>query len=422
MLSAGRIVSLIAPAIFLLFSMSFLAAWLVDRKRRHILLLSLALFLYCAGAMSQIIGVPSDTGLNAIVSAAIYAISSSILVEGILRRIGRRHHVLLHILFLAGIVGGIYYYFYVDRNLVARIYILNFGIGALFMLTAVRILDLRSGKLPDRILFWIFLIFSIQFFCRTLLTIGADPIISRGGKDVAAVFGQTVFWLSLQVSVSVFGAALALALLATAVSDVLDDLKLQRDTDPLTQLLNRRGFDAKAAEILADPSNAPISAIVFDIDHFKSINDNFGHHMGDEVLQAMGSFVSRALKAGDIAGRLGGEEFAVLMRSTDRYGAFGFAEGLRTTLENENFHFLSGRRVTASFGIAVRRQDETLSMLLTRADILLYTAKSEGRNRSCWDQPLPSSRNPADSVPLSADSNQIIFLDRHPSRTRSGTT
>ena len=421
--SARQIVSLIAPAIFLLFSLSFLVAWLIDRERRHILLFSSALLFYGVAAVSQIMGIPSDSGLNAIVSAAIYVVSSSLLVEGILRRSGRRYHISVHVLFFMAVVGGIYYYYYIDRSLIVRIYILNFGIGALFVATAARIFDLRSGRMPDRILFWVFLAFSIQFFGRTLLTIGADPIILRGGKEAAAGFGETLFWISLQVSVSVFGAALALALLATAISDVLEDLRLQRDTDPLTGLLNRRGFDEKAAEILGNSKNAPVSAIAFDIDHFKTINDTFGHYIGDEVLQAVGSIVSRALRPGDIAGRIGGEEFVVLMRNSDRYNAFGFAESLRTAVENEHLHILSGLKVTASFGVAVRRHGETQSMLLTRADALLYSAKSQGRNRSCWDQPLKRSDEPASKQsPPNAipDSGQVIVLDTHQPRAPSG--
>jgi diguanylate cyclase (GGDEF)-like protein len=422
MLNARQIVSLIAPAIFLLFSMSFLIAWLIDRGRRHILLFSLALLLYGVAAVSQIMDIPSDTGLNAMVSAAIYVISSSLLVEGILRRIGRHYHILIHGLFFAAIVGAIYYYYYIDRSLVTRIYVLNFGIGALFVATATRMLELRFGRLPDRIFFWIFLVFSIQFFGRTLLTIGADPIIAKGGKAAAAAFGETLFWISLQVSLSVFGAALALALLATAISDVIEDLKSQRDSDPLTRLLNRRGFDTKAAEILADPKNDPVSAIMFDIDHFKSINDTFGHRIGDEILQAVGDIVSRTLKAGYIAGRMGGEEFVVVMQNSDCYDAFGFAERLRTTLANKNFHSLSGRKVTASFGIAVRRQGETSSMLFARADDLLYAAKSQGRNRSCLDQPLKLSDPLARDQPATypgANSGQVIFLEKHQPRIRS---
>ncbi|MBZ6079115.1 hypothetical protein [Microvirga puerhi] len=153
MLNARQIVSLITPAIFLLFSASFLVAWLVDRERKRILLFSVSLLLYGAAAVYQIMGIPADFGLSAMISASIYVVSSSFLVEGILRRIGKRYHQLLHVLFFITIRTGIYFYYYVDRSLKTRIYILNFGIGAFFVVTAMRVLDLRSGKLPDRILF-----------------------------------------------------------------------------------------------------------------------------------------------------------------------------------------------------------------------------------------------------------------------------
>ncbi|MBZ6079116.1 GGDEF domain-containing protein [Microvirga puerhi] len=179
-----------------------------------------------------------------------------------------------------------------------------------------------------------------------------------------------------------------MTLLATAISDVLEDLKRRRDIDPLAGLLNHRGFDAKAADILTDWKSASISAVVFDIDHFKNINDTFGHHVGDKVPPEMAHIVSCTLRGSGIAGRTGGEEFVVLLRNSNRYSAFELAERLRATLESKTFHCLSGRQVTASFGIAVRRGEEPLSMLLARADELLYTAKSQGQNRTCGDHPL----------------------------------
>jgi len=160
--------------------------------------------------------------------------------------------------------------------------------------------------------------------------------------------------------------------------------KLAR-TDDLTGLNNRRAFSSLGYQALEHSKryNRPLSVVMFDIDHFKIINDAFGHAAGDKVLQAVAAMMLQRARTTDIPGRLGGEEFAVLLPETDTDQALLFAERLRADLEQlEVSHNDRMIRFSCSFGVARRGDDvAVLDTLLMRADEALYRAKNDGRNR-----------------------------------------
>ncbi|WP_244544150.1 MULTISPECIES: GGDEF domain-containing protein [unclassified Beijerinckia] len=327
------------------------------------------------GTLCQILAVPAAPGPNAVVSAFIYTISVLTFNEGLLIRSSKHTPWLAQCGILFLIVAGTAYFFYVDRNVWIRVYILNFGFGLICLVTAWRVRALRLGQMTERILFWTLLIFSIQFILRTLLT--QQFIVPD-----ATAFGLSPFWLALQYSLAVLGVALALALLGVAVGDVIEDLRRERAIDSLTGLLNRRGFQEGAAPCMHDPRSLPLSVVVADIDHFKQINDALGHAAGDEVLRTLGKVIRQAARRIDLCGRLGGEEFVLLLPNCDAEGAAAFAERLRAAISATRFAGLPDTwRVTASFGLAEKRPDESLSDLLVRADAALYRAKHAGRDR-----------------------------------------
>lgn len=157
-------------------------------------------------------------------------------------------------------------------------------------------------------------------------------------------------------------------------------LRALATTDFLTGCANRRHFmAAMEQEILrVQRTQRPLSLILFDIDHFKRINDLHGHAAGDQVLVGVTELVRSRLRATDILARHGGEEFAVLAPETDLPGALGLAEKCRLSLQG--MHFATAGEVTASFGVATRAMNESVETLFKRADISLYKAKAAGRN------------------------------------------
>lgn len=366
---------LIGPVILLVFAASFVAIWLRDRHLRYLLFFSAACLFFCLGTLSQILGVPDGHGPNAVASSLLYTLSVLLLNDGLLRRSGQRLSLVSYLVILALISGGIAYFFYVDRQLIVRIYILNFGYGLVCLATAWRLRRLRAGMFAEKVLFWILLAFSVHFFPRTVLTVG-------GVAPAAAEFGSSPFWLALQFSLAVLGVMLALALFAVTVSDMVADLRHERSVDSLTGVLNRRGFDERAQEMLAGARNWPISLILVDIDHFKTINDTFGHPAGDAVLKAFGHLLQGTMRQVDVCGRLGGEEFAYLLPNCDASGADVFAERLRESVRRHRFEGLpQTQQLTASFGVASARHGESIGELTARADAALYRAKRQGRDR-----------------------------------------
>jgi two-component system cell cycle response regulator len=166
------------------------------------------------------------------------------------------------------------------------------------------------------------------------------------------------------------------------------DLIRLATTDPLTGALNRRAFFQQAQQSCkeATVSNRPI-AIMFDVDHFKRVNDTYGHDVGDQVL----SSISRAVAAEcTVLGRLGGEEFAILLQSSNLSTGVGLAERLRAKVAGLSVQTHQGPPTTCSFGVGEWEQGESIDQLLKRADRALYEAKESGRNRVLAARPAVS--------------------------------
>lgn len=154
--------------------------------------------------------------------------------------------------------------------------------------------------------------------------------------------------------------------------------------DPLTRLPNRVALRARADALEAQAADhAGAALILLDLDHFKRINDEHGHQAGDDVLAAFGAVLADAVRGDDLAYRLGGEEFAVLVPGLDLEGAADLAQRLLHTIRRAD---LAGHRVTASAGVAVSPAQEPVSWqrLFAQADTALYRAKDDGRDRVRW--------------------------------------
>jgi diguanylate cyclase (GGDEF)-like protein len=180
--------------------------------------------------------------------------------------------------------------------------------------------------------------------------------------------------------------------------------------DPLTGLRNRRAFEEMAQrEVqLAMREDHPLTLLMMDLDHFKKLNDTWGHALGDRALRAFGGVLLTVTGSSDAVARLGGEEFAVLLPGRSARSALAVAERLRATVES--LHLSEGEelvRFTVSVGLSsLRRGEETLDAMLRRADRALYEAKRDGRNRvmlaDAASHPRPPGRAVAELHPVVA--------------------
>jgi diguanylate cyclase (GGDEF)-like protein len=163
--------------------------------------------------------------------------------------------------------------------------------------------------------------------------------------------------------------------------------------DPLTGMFNRRGFAEATSRVIEREANAgrPVTVLIFDIDHFKSINDRFGHPAGDEILKLFAAVVVNALRISDLSGRIGGEEFAALLPCSLEEGVLA-AERVREAFERSGIVDETGPvDTTVSIGVAGGPAGTELEVLLAAADTALYQAKRSGRNRVEAAEELPLS-------------------------------
>jgi diguanylate cyclase (GGDEF)-like protein len=153
--------------------------------------------------------------------------------------------------------------------------------------------------------------------------------------------------------------------------------------DPLTGVANRAEFDRTQNQFVCThlESRVPCSLIICDIDHFKKINDGFGHQAGDAVLIAFAALLKRFCRPGDLVARYGGEEFVLLCADCNNATATQRAEQIRQELESTAQPALDGKSITSSFGVTELQDGDTSETMLRRADRALYQAKEYGRNR-----------------------------------------
>ncbi|WCG84449.1 sensor domain-containing diguanylate cyclase [Pectobacterium sp. A5351] len=186
------------------------------------------------------------------------------------------------------------------------------------------------------------------------------------------------------LGISTFVSVLFLFLLWLTIGGYQRRLEQMATTDKLTGLMNRQAFDYLFRRLGAKNAlqHKSLSILLIDIDHFKRINDQYGHNVGDFVLQGVSSLLSGNTRASDQSCRWGGEEFVILLDDCDINAALQRAEALRHSIEIAPIPYREGTiQVTVSCGVAEYRAGETLSMLINRADIALYQAKQQGRNR-----------------------------------------
>jgi diguanylate cyclase (GGDEF)-like protein len=187
-------------------------------------------------------------------------------------------------------------------------------------------------------------------------------------------------WVDVMVSTTAI--AVVAHVLECRSDLLLERLRGEARTDPLTSLLNRRGFDELATRELAHAGRdgRPIALAIFDIDHFKQINDEHGHVVGDRALVHIARLLAGESRGIDVAARLGGEEFAVLMPGSDRAGGEAFAERVRHALAAYADPTLPEVRVSA--GITATDEPIDVETMLERVDCALYAAKRSGRDRT----------------------------------------
>ena len=237
----------------------------------------------------------------------------------------------------------------------------------------------RDGPLraADWLTGGLFIVSAIPMLLRALIELAA-PLIDA---EPARAFGRNLFFLTGS-GLPMIG---TIGFLLMCNDRINDELKRLAMLDPLTGVFNRRTFEERAQHVIAEAERGlyPLSLLAVDIDHFKRVNDEFGHEGGDEALRLVVALMQQTLAEGQILSRIGGEEFAVLLPGADEDEASAIAEGLRCHLESHAVD-VDGRGLHLKISVGVATLEpglENLSTLLRAADRALYAAKRAGRNR-----------------------------------------
>jgi diguanylate cyclase (GGDEF)-like protein len=195
-------------------------------------------------------------------------------------------------------------------------------------------------------------------------------------------------WMYSMVGIMFVSFCILLMYVLFTVIEMHSHVERAADVDALTGALNRRALSKHAARELAESERlgTALALVEIDLDHFKRINDTYGHGGGDATLCAFVDLAKECLRSSDVVARMGGEEFVLLLPSMNTEEAAHMAEGLRHSLEQMRVHH-EGKMivVTASAGVTERQPGDSLETMLKRSDALLYRAKEEGRNRVVVD-------------------------------------
>ncbi len=368
---------LLNPLVFLLFAAGFFAVNAV-RPSRAVLMLAIS-YLLGAGAFTVDILEQADIiQAGAIVISAVYAATAVLSAAGVacLYR-GAAPWRLFGAAFV--IHMSLYSWSYLANGYGwTSSFLANIGCGVIFSIGLVSIRN-HLPRTIDKIIFWVYFVSCLQCFVRPLLL-----AYLAVGTSSAGDFDQTIFVMALHFVVGACAVTTGMALLVACSTDIINELQQRSITDRLSGVYNRRGFEETAESTLRSRGDHEFVAVILaDIDHFKQVNDTKGHAFGDMVIAELGALFTQYADRDRIAGRIGGEEFAMLVVGEPLHAVKDLAEALRrdfSELRIETAESEGGPVFTASFGAALLQPGESLLSVIARADEALYLSKNLGRN------------------------------------------
>ena len=373
----AQILGLTAPLMAYVFSAVFVVLWWRGKLGPYVLAFGAGYAMFATGFLVTHI-LPTGSVYVFYATQAFYSAAAVLLIWGCCRRAGRPAFLGVHL--------GIYVVAFVALTAAValstdagpRLIILNTGYGAMFLVALATLLDAERRSVIDTLILWILVLHTIDFMVRPMITVLAE------GAIPVAEYRQSTYYSVINIVLMVKTLNTAIVLLAASAFDLLQAMRDRADTDGLTGLRNRTAFETAIAGPIAkaEDSGESISLIIVDIDHFKQVNDLWGHQAGDEVIANCAGLMQQMIRDHDIAGRIGGEEFCLLVRDCCPLDTVRLAERIRHAFA-ETIHPAIGdnMRLTASFGVAHLRAGENYHELFGRADAALYRAKGNGRDR-----------------------------------------
>ena len=383
MMSGQVYFALLNPAIAFTFAAVFLLLWRRIPDRRHLLLVVFA-FVACGLGfvlrdfpLFEEIATRWWSNLMFLVCAVLACASATALA-------GRDVPWMLLGLIAAAGFALFGWYLLVEPSTLARIVIMGVTMALMALTTIVSLVRIRPLALSGRIVLVAVIAGLILALVRPILTLSGALPLNDGDT-----FQQSTYWVTVQAFTPIFSGAIALLFLAAMSIDTFEQLRTEANHDYLTGLLNRRGFEKAVTTALARSGDRRPALIMGDIDNFKTINDSFGHKVGDQVIAG----VARALSSHGnalFAARVGGEEFALYYPDTVDLALNEQANRIRLAIgQVHSVGLPAGYPLTISIGVHPRAEGQTLAEMLIECDRALYLAKNTGKNRAVHSADLP---------------------------------
>ena len=352
--------------------------WLNQRELNYSLSAAIGFLLSATGFVIQDILPAWPYDLQRIFSNLCFLAGVSTLMAAPLQRRHITPSVRTLTLLITMTMAILSWYLIIQPNLVARIALVSVSLTIPVIITVAKLARIENHRYSDRLVFGVLCFTLALFILRPVLAF----LIPESFGNYTAL-EQSFYWGMVHFTYVLMTVTLAIALFVAIALDLTDELHRQANTDLLSGLLNRRGFETAANVALEHcaQNSQPAALMIADLDHFKRINDTHGHAAGDAVIESIGRRITEVAGNAAISGRLGGEEFAVLLPDHEEAAAVKIAEAIRCGFAA--YGVTISPAPTVSIGLAVSGSPAALSALLRVADQALYQAKDGGRDQVC---------------------------------------
>lgn len=372
-----QILGLLTPLMALFFAATFVMLWRIGRMKRHVLGFGIAYALSAVGFLITHF-LPADAFYLFHATQLFYALGSIAMLASACERAGQRVNLgsYLVVYLITALVLGLAVSLSSDVG--PRLVIVNMGYGVMFVIGVTTLLAARRRSAIDIAIIAVMAFHAVDFLVRPSLTLMFERSIP------AEVYRDSIYYSLIGLVLGVKGITTAIVLIGATIIEWTTALRESSERDVLTGLQNRGSFEQSMGKLLAraQDEGRPLSLVVADIDHFKQVNDIWGHQAGDQAISSFGELIGTMVRGCDAAGRIGGEEFCIAVWNCENDPAYRLAERIRQGFSGlEHASLNDDIRLTASFGVATARDGETYEQLFGRADAALYNAKSSGRDR-----------------------------------------
>lgn len=373
----AQILGLLTPLMALLFAATFFALWRAGGLRRYVLGFGIGYLFFAAGYLLTHF-LPGDAFYTFHATQIFYTVGVVFFTASTCERVGQQ----IHYPTLAGIyiVNALVLAIAVSATDDAgpRLILINIGYGAMFLVGLVTLLQSKRRDWLDLAIIALTAINVADFFIRPTLTVMYEQFVP------AESYQQTVYYSVIGLVLGVKSIAGAVLMIGATIAEWTTRVRQSGERDPLTGMRNRGAFETAIGGMLvrAKDEDRALSLVIADIDHFKQVNDIWGHQAGDAAITGFADLIDQTVRGCDVTGRIGGEEFCIAVWNCPNEAAERLAERIRAAFGSLKHADLGDDiRLTASFGVASARKGEDYEQLFRRADDALYRAKGAGRNR-----------------------------------------